>query len=311
MGKSTTKVAFLGIGLMGSRMARKLLAAGHSLIAWNRDKSKANSLTAQGAIMADSAAAAASGANTIIAMLADGPAVDSVFFGPDGAASRIAAGALVIDMSSAPPDLARVHAKRFAARGIDYLDAPVSGGTIGAEQGTLAIMVGGTSVAFERASPIFAALGRATLVGPVGSGQLAKLANQAIVAVTIGAVAEALLLAAAGGADPAAVRQAIMGGFADSCVLTLHGNRMILRDFIPGGPTDHQVKDCATIVATAKAAGLTLPFAETALTLFRGLVAHGGARYDHSALILELERRNAPARLGLAPDRLPANEIKP
>lgn len=185
----------------------------------------------------------------------------------------------------------------------------MSGGTIGAEQATLAIMAGGTPAAFERAAPIFAALGRATLVGPAGSGQLAKLAklaNQAIVAVTIGAVAEALLLAAAGGANPAAVRQAIMGGFADSRILELHGNRMILRDFIPGGLADHQVKDCATIVATAKAAGLTLPFAETALALFQDLVAHGGARYDHSALVLELERRNAPARIGTAPDRLPA-----
>ena len=299
-------VAFLGVGLMGSRMARNLLAAGHRLTVWNRNKSKADSLAAQGAIVADSAAVAVNGAGTIIAMLADGPAVESVLFGADGAAAKIAAGALVIDMSSAPPDLARTHAKRFAARGIDYLDAPVSGGTIGAEQATLAIMAGGTPAAFERAASIFAALGRATLVGPAGSGQLAKLANQAIVAVTIGAVAEALLLAAAGGADPAAVRQAILGGFADSRVLALHGDRMILRDFIPGGPADHQVKDCATIVDAAKAAGLTLPFAETALALFRDLVAHGGGRYDHSALVLELERRNAPARIGTAPDRLPA-----
>jgi len=298
-------VAFLGVGLMGSRMARNLLAAGHRLTVWNRNKSKADSLAAQGAIVADSAAVAVNGAGTIIAMLADGPAVESVLFGADGAAAKIAAGALVIDMSSAPPDLARTHAKRFAARGIDYLDAPVSGGTIGAEQATLAIMAGGTPAAFERAASIFAALGRATLVGPAGSGQLAKLANQAIVAVTIGAVAEALLLAAAGGADPAAVRQAILGGFADSRVLALHGDRMILRDFIPGGPADHQVKDCATIVDAAKAAGLTLPFAETALALFRDLVAHGGGRYDHSALVLELERRNAPARIGTAPNRLP------
>lgn len=306
MEQSTGKVAFLGIGLMGSRMARNLLAAGHPLAVWNRNKSKTDSLAAQGATVADSAAAAVNGASTIIAMLADGPAVDSVFFGPKGAARSIAPGALVIDMSSAPPDLARAHAEQFAARGIDYLDAPVSGGTIGAEQATLAIMAGGTPAAFERAAAIFAALGHAILVGPAGSGQLAKLANQAIVAVTIGAVAEALLLAAAGGADPAAVRQAILGGFADSRVLALHGNRMILRDFIPGGPADHQLKDCATIVATAKAAGLTLPFAETALALFRDLVAHGGARYDHSALVLELERRNAPARVSTAPDRLPA-----
>src|SRR5579883_372306 len=301
MQQSIAKIAFLGIGLMGSRMARNLLAAGHRLTVWNRNKSKADSLATHGAIVADSAAAAVRGADMVVTMLADGPAVDSVLFGPAGAAPVIAAGTLVIDMSSVPPDLARTHAKRFAVRGIDYLDAPVSGGTIGAEQSTLAIMAGGTPAAFERAVPIFTALGRPTRVGPAGSGQLAKLANQAIVAVTIGAVAEALLLAAAGGADPDAVRQAILGCFADLRVLALHGNRMNLRDFIPGGPADHQVKDCATIVATAKAAGLTLPFAETALALFRDLVAHGGGRYDHSALVLELERRNAPARVGTAP----------
>lgn len=305
MNRSAT-VAFLGIGLMGGRMARNLLAAGFSVRAWNRDATKADSLLVHGASVAATPAEAAGGADVLITMLANGPAVESVLFGPNGAAAALKSGALAIDMSSAPPDLARAHAKRFAARQIAYLDAPVSGGTVGAEQGKLAIMAGGERTAFDRAAVMFAPLGRATLVGPAGSGQLAKLANQAIVAVTIGAVAEALLLAAAGGADPAAVRQAIMGGFADSRVLTLHGNRMILRDFIPGGPADHQVKDCATIVATAKAAGLTLPFAETALALFQDLVAHGGGRYDHSALLLELERRNAPARVGSAPDRLPA-----
>ena len=306
MNQPTGRIAFLGIGLMGSRMARNLLAAGRPLTVWNRDRTKADSFLSQGATVANTAAEAVAHADTVITMLADGPAVESVLFGPDGAAASIAAGALVIDMSSARPEIAREHAKRFAARGIDYLDAPVSGGTVGAEQGTLAIMAGGSPTAFERATPVFAVLGRPTLVGPAGSGQLAKLANQAIVAVTIGAVAEALLLAATGGADPAAVRQAIMGGFAESRVLTLHGNRMILRNFIPGGPSSHQVKDCATIVATAKAAGLTLPFAETALALFRDLVGHGGGRYDHSALLLELERRNAPARVGTAPDCLPA-----
>jgi len=291
---------------MGSRMARNLLAAGFSLTAWNRDRVKAESLAPQGARIAATPAVAATGADVLITMLANGPVVESVLFGPQGATASMQPGSLVIDMSSAPPALARDHAQRFGTRGIAYLDAPVSGGTVGAEQRKLAIMVGGERAAFERAAPIFAALGRATLVGPAGSGQLAKLANQAIVAVTIGAVAEALLLVAAGGADPAAVREAITGGFADSRILALHGNRMISRDFIPGGPANHQVKDCATIVATAKAAGLTLPFAETALALFQDLVAHGGGRYDHSALLLELERRNAPARVGAAPDRLPA-----
>ncbi|MGH6968112.1 MAG: NAD(P)-dependent oxidoreductase, partial [Stellaceae bacterium] len=245
MEKSTTKIAFLGVGLMGSRMARNLLDAGWKLTAWNRTSSKADSLISAGATVAANPAAATTGADVAIIMLADGPAVEMVLFGPQGAAASLAAGALVIDMSSAPPDLAREHARRFAACGIDYLDAPVSGGTVGAEQGTLAIMAGGTPAAFDRAASIFTALGRPTRVGPAGCGQLAKLANQAIVAVTIGAVAEALLLAAAGGADPAAVRQAILGGFADSKILNLHGNKMILRDFIPGGPADHQAKDCA------------------------------------------------------------------
>ena len=297
------RIGFLGIGLMGAPMARNLLKAGFAVAAWNRTRSKAEALS--GATVASYPAEAAKGADVLITMLADGPAVESVLFGTGKAADSLPKGALVIDMSSAPPSQARVHAQRFGERGIAYLDAPVSGGTLGAAEGRLAIMAGGTAADFARAAPIFAPLGRATHVGPAGSGQLAKLANQAIVAVTIGAVAEALLLAAAGGADPAAVRSAIMGGFAESRVLTLHGNRMILRDFIPGGPADHQVKDCATIVATAKESGLTLPFAEKALELFRGLVAHGGARYDHSALLLELERMNGK-RLGPGPDRIPA-----
>jgi len=302
---SLKNIAFLGIGLMGAPMAKNLIAGGFAVTAWNRDLAKAAALAGQGAKVAPSPAAAAKGADAVITMLANGPAVETVMFGANGAAAALGKGALVIDMSSSPPALARDHAKRLGELGVDYLDAPVSGGTVGAAEGKLAIMAGGESRVFERALPLFARLGTATMVGPAGTGQLAKLCNQAIVAITIGAVAEALLLAAAGGADPAAVRQAIMGGFAQSRVLTLHGNRMILRDFVPGGPADHQVKDCQTIVDSAKAAGLSLPFVETALELFRGLVAHGGARYDHSALLLELERRNAPARVGKAPDILP------
>ncbi|MGO9786923.1 MAG: NAD(P)-dependent oxidoreductase [Stellaceae bacterium] len=303
--ENTPKIAFLGIGLMGAPMAKNLLAGSLKVTVWNRDGAKAQALAAAGAKVAPSPAAAAKGASTVITMLASGPVVETVMFGPNGVAESLAKGALVIDMSSSPPVMARDHAKRLAAKGVDYLDAPVSGGTVGAAEGKLAIMAGGESRVFERALPIFARLGTPTLVGPVGTGQLAKLCNQAIVAITIGAVAEALLLAAAGGADPAAVRQAIMGGFAESRILTVHGNRMILRDFMPGGPAAIQVKDCETIVAAAKAEKLSLPFAETALGLFRDLVAHGGARYDHSALLLELERRTAPARVGKAPDQLP------
>jgi 2-hydroxy-3-oxopropionate reductase len=287
-------------------MARNLIAGGFKVTVWNRDRAKARALAAAGAKVAPSPAEAAKGAGTVITMLASGPVVENVMFGPNGAAESLTKRALVIDMSSSPPEMARDHAKRLGSKGIDYLDAPVSGGTVGAAEGKLAIMAGGESRVFERALPVFAKLGNPVLVGPAGSGQIAKLCNQAIVAITIGAVAEALLLAAAAGADPAAVRQAIMGGFAGSRILTVHGNRMILRDFMPGGPATIQVKDCETIVAAAKAAKLSLPFAETALGLFRDLVAHGGGRYDHSALLLELERRNAPARVGKAPDKLPA-----
>ncbi|HTC18719.1 MAG TPA: NAD(P)-dependent oxidoreductase, partial [Stellaceae bacterium] len=269
---SLKNIAFLGIGLMGAPMAANLLAGGFAVTAWNRDRAKAEALARRGAKTAPSPAAAAQGADAVITMLANGPAVEAVMFGALGAAAALSKGALVIDMSSAPPEMARDHARRLGKQGVDYLDAPVSGGTLGAAEGKLAIMAGGESRVFERALPLFARLGTATLVGPAGTGQLAKLCNQAIVAVTIGAVAEALLLAAAGGADPAAVRQAILGGFAQSRVLTLHGNRMILRDFMPGGPADHQLKDCETIVASAKAAKLSLPFAETALGLFRDLV---------------------------------------
>jgi 2-hydroxy-3-oxopropionate reductase len=302
----SARIGFLGTGLMGARMARNLLAGGFPLAAWNRSRDKAAPLQSAGAGVAASPAAAASGADIVIAMLADGPAVESVLFGQSGAAAAMRSGTLFIDMSSSAPDTARDQAKRLATRGIAYLDAPVSGGTLGAESGQLAIMVGGDRDTFERAQPVFARLGSPLLVGPVGSGQLAKLCNQAIVAVTIGAVAEALLLAAAGGADPAAVREAILGGFAQSRVLTEHGKRMILRDFVPGGPADHQVKDCTNIVKAAKAAGLTLPFAEKALELFKELVAHGHGAFDHSALLLEIERRNAPARLGAGADKAPA-----
>ncbi|HXP12903.1 MAG TPA: NAD(P)-dependent oxidoreductase [Stellaceae bacterium] len=304
--ENTHKIAFLGIGLMGAPMARNLIAGGFKVTVWNRDSAKARALAAAGAKVAPSPAEAAKGAGTVITMLASGPVVENVMFGPNGAAESLTKRALVIDMSSSPPEMARDHAKQLGSKGIDYLDAPVSGGTVGAAEGKLAIMAGGESRVFERALPVFAKLGNPVLVGPAGSGQIAKLCNQAIVAITIGAVAEALLLAAAAGADPAAVRQAIMGGFAGSRILTVHGNRMILRDFMPGGPATIQVKDCETIVAAAKAAKLSLPFAETALGLFRDLVAHGGGRYDHSALLLELERRNAPARVGKAPDKLPA-----
>ncbi len=298
------KIAVLGTGLMGAPMAARLIAAGHAVAVWNRTRAKTAPLAARGARVADTPAEAVAGAEAVIAMLENGPVVERVLF-ELGAAEALAPDTLVIDMSSIPPATARDHAARIEALGARHLDAPVSGGTVGAEAGTLTIMAGGAKEDFARAAPVFAPLGRATHVGPHGAGQLAKLANQIIVGVTIGAVAEALLLAAAGGADPAAVREALRGGFADSRILELHGQRMIERTFLPGGRSAIQLKDLETIVAAAKDAGLALPFSETARALFESLVAGGGGDYDHSALLLELERRNPPARVGDKPDTLP------
>jgi 2-hydroxy-3-oxopropionate reductase len=301
----TERIAFLGIGLMGAPMAANLLKAGFAVTAWNRTRAKAEALAAHGATVAASAAEAARGADIVIAMLTDGPAVEAVLFGAAGAATALRQGALVIDMSSIPPATARSHAGRLAKLGIAHLDAPVSGGTVGARDGKLVIMVGGGADTFARAQPVFAALGKPTLVGGSGAGQLAKLCNQAIVGITIGAVAEALLLAAVGGADPVAVRQALMGGFADSRILQEHGQRMLNRRFLPGFAIGNQVKDLDTVLAAARDAKLSLPLAERVTELFKHLAAQGGAGYDHSGLLLELEMRNAPARLGSGPDTLP------
>jgi 2-hydroxy-3-oxopropionate reductase len=297
-------VAFLGIGLMGAPMAANLLRGGFALTVWNRTSAKAAALAADGARVASTAADAVRGADFVVTMLSNGPAVEDVLFGTGGAADAIGKGAVVIDMSSIPPATARAHAKRLAARGIAHIDAPVSGGTGGARDGKLVIMVGGQPQDFERARPVFTPLGNPTLVGRSGAGQLAKLCNQAIVGITIGAVAEALLLAAAGGADPAAVRQALMGGFADSRILQEHGQRMLNRRFLPGFTIVNQVKDLDTVLDTARQAKLRLPLSEQVTDLFKDLLKDA-ARFDHSALLLELERLNPPARLGDAPDTLP------
>ena len=301
----TERIAFLGIGLMGLPMTTNLLKAGFRLTAWNRTTGKAEALAPLGAAIAKTAAEAVRDADIIVTMLENGPAVEAVLFGAENATAAIKPGALVIDMSSIPPATARAHANRLGERGIAYLDAPVSGGTGGARDGKLTVMVGGAEKDVTRAQPLFDKLGRTTLVGPSGSGQLAKLCNQAIVAITIGAVAEALLLAAAGGADPAAVRQALMGGFADSRILAEHGQRMLDRKFLPGGRVTMQVKDLNTVIDAAKETGLKLPISERVTELFKDLVQHGGAGYDHSALLLELERMNPPARVGTGPDILP------
>lgn len=287
----TETIALLGTGIMGSRMAERLLDAGFRLRVWNRTPAKAAALVARGAVRGATPAEACAGASFVIVMLSDAPGVAAVLF-EGGGAGALARGALVVDMGSNSPATARDHARRLDVMGLRHLDAPVSGGPGGAEQGTLAIMAGGTEADFARAAPVLRRLGRPTLVGPSGSGQLAKLCNQTIVGLTIGAVAEALLLAEAGGADPARVREALAGGYADSLILKVHGQRMIARTFEPGGPSRLQLKDLHNILEAARAAGLHLPLATQVTAMYESLVARGGAELDHSALLLEIERLN-------------------
>ena len=289
--QQSLRIAVLGIGMMGYPMARRLCQAGHHVNVWNRDRRKAERLLSDGARVADSPADAVAGAEFVITLLTDGAAVADLVFG-QGAAAAMQPGALLIDMSSIMPSQAREHAYRLQAMGLHHLDAPVSGGTLGAEQGTLAIMAGGEAADFARAAPVFAALGRATQVGLHGAGQLAKLANQMIVGITIGAVAEALLLCQQGGADPARVREAITGGFADSRILQVHGERMVGRDFAKRGSMQVQLKDMRNALATAAELGFDAPVTGLFEQLYADGVAHGLGELDQSALFVELARRN-------------------
>jgi 3-hydroxyisobutyrate dehydrogenase-like beta-hydroxyacid dehydrogenase len=289
---TSVNVAFLGIGLMGSRQAKRLLDAGHSLTVWNRSREKAEALSAFGARVVDTAAEAVADADVVILMLENGRIVTDVLFS-QGAAGALRPGAVLVDMSSIKPAEAQEHAKRLAERGVHHIDAPVSGGTLGAEQGTLAIMAGGESDMFDRVESLLAIMGRPVHVGPHGAGQLAKLANQIIVGVTIGAVAEALLLAQRGGADPAKVREALRGGFAESRILELHGQRMVERDFATKGRSVTHLKDLDNALDAAERIDLdALPYTALTADLFRDLIDNAGD-LDHSGLLVELERRNA------------------
>lgn len=284
-------VAVLGIGRMGLPMARRLCEAGLTVHAWNRSPEKARPLQAYGARLHEDVRSAVADAGIVISLLENGPVVEQVLFGL-GAAQAMRAGTLVVDMASIKPAEARDHAARLAAIGIAHVDAPVSGGTVAAEAGTLAIMAGGQAHDLARALPVLQHLGRTTHVGPHGAGQLAKLANQMIVGITIGAVAEALLLCAKGGADMARVREAIGGGFAQSRILELHGQRMVERDFEPRARMTVQLKDLRNALDTAQSLGFDAPVT----TLFEGLYAqaieHGLADLDHAGLFVELARRN-------------------
>lgn len=283
-------IAFLGIGLMGAPMTRNLLDAGFPMTLWNRTASKCDPFSDE-ATIAETPAAAVREADVVITMLENGDVVEDVLVG-QGTIEALKPGALVIDMSSVQPSLARRHAELALEKDAGYVDAPVSGGTVGAAEARLSIMAGGSEADVDRARPVFEALGKCTRIGPVGAGQLAKLANQAIVGITIGAVSEALLLAARGGADPAAVREALMGGFAGSRILELHGQRMIDRDFAPGAPARIQLKDLRMILDEARAEGLTLPLSQQVHNEYLSLVANGHSDVDHSGLLLELEHLN-------------------
>ncbi|NIP94228.1 MAG: NAD(P)-dependent oxidoreductase [Akkermansiaceae bacterium] len=288
---SMQRIGFVGTGYMGEPMARNLLRAGFEVAVWNRTREKAERLAADGAEVVEGIGDVAAGSGAVVTMLQDGPVVREVLV-QGGLAGAMGRGTVFVDMSSIAPAEAREHAELLRERGVSALDAPVSGGTRGATEGSLAIMVGGLEDDFERCRPLFEAMGRPTLVGPTGCGQLAKLCNQVIVAVTIGAVSEALLLAERGGADPAAVREALRGGFADSRILTEHGKRIIERDFEPGGPVRNQIKDLDNALAAAAECGVDLPVTSLVQELFRGLAGReGGTELDHSALILELEQR--------------------
>jgi 3-hydroxyisobutyrate dehydrogenase-like beta-hydroxyacid dehydrogenase len=285
------QVAVLGIGMMGFPMARRLCEAGCQVTVWNRSRSKAERLEPAGAVVADTPAQAVEQADVVITLLENGAVVEDVLF-QQGTHASLRPGTLVIDMSSIQPAQARDHAQRLNAVGVRHLDAPVSGGTVGAEQGTLAIMVGGDPADMARARGVLELLGRPTHVGPHGAGQLAKLANQMIVGITIGAVAEALLLCEKGGADMAQVRQAITGGFADSRILQLHGQRMVERDFTKRAAIQVQLKDMRNALATASSMGFDAPITALFEQLFADAADHGLGDLDHSALFVELASRN-------------------
>lgn len=292
---SLPRIAFLGIGLMGAPMTENLLAAGYPMTLWNRTRAKCEPFAARASLAASPAEAVAD-AEVVITMLESGTVVEQVLE-QQGVIDALGPGAVLIDMSSVPPSLARRHHTLAAEKGAGYLDAPVSGGTRGAADGSLSIMAGGEPEVLERVHPVLEQLGKVTHIGPVGAGQLAKLANQAIVGITIGAVSEALLLAAKGGADPQAVRAALLGGFAGSRILEQHGQRMIDRDFEPGAPARIQLKDLRMILDEARAEELTLPLTQQVHQGYLSLLANGHGEVDHSGLLLELEHLNA-TRLG-------------
>jgi 2-hydroxy-3-oxopropionate reductase len=284
------RIGFLGIGIMGAPMAGHLLAAGYSVATAINRSQPPGELLAKGLKVLASAREVTAASDIIITMLPDTPQVEAVLFGENGVASGLTEGKLVIDMSSISPIATRDFAARVNINGCRYLDAPVSGGEVGAKAASLTIMVGGPEDAFERARPVFEKMGKnITLIGANGAGQTTKVANQIVVALTIEAVAEALVFASKAGVDPARVRQALMGGLAASRILEVHGERMIKRTFAPGFRIELHQKDLNLALEGAKSMGMSLPNTASTQQLFSACVANGGAAWDHSGLVKALE----------------------
>ena len=287
---SKLKLGFIGLGIMGAPMASHLLAAGHELFVNTRSKVP-DEFANSAAVVCATPAEVAKKADIIITMVPDTPDVEKVLFGENGVADGLTKGKIVIDMSSISPIATKEFAKKINALGCEYLDAPVSGGQVGAKGGTLTIMIGGKESVFQAVKPVFELMGKnITLVGDNGAGQVTKVANQIIVALNIEAVAEALLFASKAGADPARVREALMGGFASSKILEVHAERMIKRTFDPGFRIELHQKDLNLALSSARAIGVSLPNTATAQELFNSCSAQGGQAWDHSAMVKALEK---------------------
>jgi 2-hydroxy-3-oxopropionate reductase len=285
-----TDIGFIGLGIMGRPMAEHLQAAGHRLFVSGASKA-ARDLGATGATACKSFKEIAEKSQVVILMVPDTPQVESVLFGKDGVAEGLSKGKIVVDMSSISPVATKEFAAKINALGCDYLDAPVSGGEVGAKAASLTIMVGGPQKAFDAVKPLFEKMGKnITLIGGNGDGQTTKVANQIIVALTIEAVGEALLFASKAGADPALVRQALMGGFASSRILEVHGERMIQRNFKPGFRIELHQKDLNLALESARSLAVALPNTAAAQQLFTACVANGGSAWDHSGLVRALEQ---------------------
>ena len=282
-------IGFIGLGIMGKPMAGKLIEGGHTLFLQTRS-GVPDELTAAGGSACATAKEVAQKADIIITMVPDTPDVEKVLFGENGVAEGLSKGKIVVDMSSISPIATRDFAERLQKLGADYVDAPVSGGEVGAKNAALTIMVGANDATFEKVKPLFELMGKnITLVGGIGAGQVCKVANQIVVALNIEAVGEALLLASKAGVDPAKVRQALMGGFASSKILEVHGERMIKRTFDPGFRIELHQKDLNLALSTARGLGVSLPNTATAQELFNSCQAHGGGKWDHSAMVKALE----------------------